>query len=591
MGKIKKKYERGAATTYITRNSAIKKLQLTLADFRRLCILKGVYPQEPRHKKKVGRGSTAPKTYYHVKDIQFLLHEPLIAKFRELKHFNRRLKKAIQKRNINAATRIRSNKPKYTLDRIVKERYPSFTDAVRDLDDALTLCFTFANFPATKRTQVEMVHECRRLTVEFQQYVMASRSLRKVFYSIKGVYYQADISGETVTWIVPHKFGHEHPTDVDYKIMSTFIQFYTTMLKFINFKLFTSINLHYPPKLAVKLDEDGDEVTATREEKLEKLEALTHTLLSAGGDVVEEEAEPDRFEDGDNPDQVDQARVQLQELRDLTSLFASCKFFLSREVPRESFTFIIRAFGGQVSWDETVCGGATYQETDEGITHQIVDRPKLTSQHFNRSYVQPQWVLDSVNARRRLPVKDYVVGAALPPHLSPFVEEEEGEYVPPEKLKLLKRLQQEEEEVAAGDESDEAIEDEEDDDGGDDVEQSEDESEEDTENVVAAPATKRKRKLDKEPAVANKKAKHEVVTEGKREEVDVKKQLSRQQAEEQRLAELMIPKKHRRLYHKIQHKKKKISQEAEKLKEKREAIDKANRVQKKKQKHKPGVTA
>ena len=43
-------------------------------------------------------------------------------------------------------------------------RFPTFTDAVRDLDDCLTLCFTFANFPATKRTQVELVHTCRRLT-------------------------------------------------------------------------------------------------------------------------------------------------------------------------------------------------------------------------------------------------------------------------------------------------------------------------------------------------------------------------------------------------------------------------------------------
>ena len=52
-----------------------------------------------------------------------------------------------------------------------------------------------------------------------------------------------------------------------------------------------------------------------------------------------------------------------------------------------------------------------------------------------------------------------------------------------------------------------------------------------------------------------------MVEEGRLEEVDVSKQLARQQAEEKRLAEMMIPKKHRRLYHKIAYKKKKISQE------------------------------
>lgn len=32
---------------------------------------------------------------------------------------------------------------------------------------------------------------------------------------------------------------------------------------------------------------------------------------------------------------------------------------------------------------------------------------------------------------------DYFPGVLLPPHLSPFVTEQEGDYVPPEKLKLL----------------------------------------------------------------------------------------------------------------------------------------------------------
>lgn len=42
----------------------------------------GVYPREPRKKKVVGKGSMAAKTYYHTKDIKFLMHEPLIEKFR-----------------------------------------------------------------------------------------------------------------------------------------------------------------------------------------------------------------------------------------------------------------------------------------------------------------------------------------------------------------------------------------------------------------------------------------------------------------------------------------------------------------------------
>ena len=59
-----------------------------------------------------------------------------------------------------------------------------------------------------------------------------------------------------------------------------------------------------------------------------------------------------------------------------------------------------------------------------------------------RCYIQPQWVFDSINARRLLPTKHYFVGAVLPPHLSPFVEEEDGEYVPPQRVELLRRQEE-----------------------------------------------------------------------------------------------------------------------------------------------------
>lgn len=41
MGRLKEKGKAGAAKAYVTRSAAVKKLQCSLADFRRLCILKG----------------------------------------------------------------------------------------------------------------------------------------------------------------------------------------------------------------------------------------------------------------------------------------------------------------------------------------------------------------------------------------------------------------------------------------------------------------------------------------------------------------------------------------------------------------------
>ena len=51
--------------------------------------------------------------------------------------------------------------------------------------------------------------------------------------------------------------------------------------------------------------------------------------------------------------------------------------------------------------------------------------------------MQPQWVFDCVNYRKLPPVEDYFPGVELPPHLSPFVKEEEGDYIPPERQAML----------------------------------------------------------------------------------------------------------------------------------------------------------
>jgi pescadillo protein len=209
MGREKKKGESGSATNYISRNQALKKLQLSLSGFRRLCILKGIYPHEPKNKKKVNRGSTANKTYYYVKDIQYLAHEPLLVKFRDFKAFVKKFKKALGRNEVDSARRLRENKPIYSLDHIVKERFPTFVDALRDLDDALSMLFLFSTFPVHGHIQAFVVQKCRKLSVEFMLYVIASQSLRKTFVSIKGIYFQAEIHGQTITWVVPHHFSQE----------------------------------------------------------------------------------------------------------------------------------------------------------------------------------------------------------------------------------------------------------------------------------------------------------------------------------------------------------------------------------------------
>ncbi|KAI2597320.1 pescadillo ribosomal biogenesis factor 1 [Homo sapiens] len=580
-GLEKKKYERGSATNYITRNKARKKLQLSLADFRRLCILKGIYPHEPKHKKKVNKGSTAARTFYLIKDIRFLLHEPIVNKFREYKVFVRKLRKAYGKSEWNTVERLKDNKPNYKLDHIIKERYPTFIDALRDLDDALSMCFLFSTFPRTGKCHVQTIQLCRRLTVEFMHYIIAARALRKVFLSIKGIYYQAEVLGQPIVWITPYAFSHDHPTDVDYRVMATFTEFYTTLLGFVNFRLYQLLNLHYPPKLEGQAQAEAKAGEGTyaldSESCMEKLAALSASLARVVVPATEEEAEVDEFPTDGEEDR----RKELEAQEKHKKLFEGLKFFLNREVPREALAFIIRSFGGEVSWDKSLCIGATYDVTDSRITHQIVDRPGQQTSVIGRCYVQPQWVFDSVNARLLLPVAEYFSGVQLPPHLSPFVTEKEGDYVPPEKLKLL--ALQRGEDPGNLNESEEEEEEDDNNEGDGDEEGENEEEEEDAEAGSEKEEEARLAALE-EQRMEGKKPR---VMAGTLKLEDKQRLAQEEESEAKRLAIMMMKKREKYLYQKIMFGKRRKIREANKLAEKRKAHDEAVRSEKKAKKARP----
>jgi pescadillo protein len=47
--------------------------------------------------------------------------------------------------------------------------------------------------------------------------------------------------------MVAHEFAQEHNEDVDYRVMRTFTEFYTAVLSFTMYRLYTGANLKYPP--------------------------------------------------------------------------------------------------------------------------------------------------------------------------------------------------------------------------------------------------------------------------------------------------------------------------------------------------------
>ncbi|KAG1867886.1 Pescadillo N-terminus-domain-containing protein [Suillus subalutaceus] len=475
MGRLKQKGKAGAAKAYVTRSSAVKKLQCSLADFRRLCILKGIFPREPRHKKRANKGSTAPTSFYYAKDIAYLAHEPVLNKLREHKAFAKKISRALGRGEWSTAKNLEDNKPVYRLDHIIKERYPSFIDAVRDIDDALCMIHLFASLPSNPRVSPALIENCARLTAEWQLYVMHTRSLRNVFLSIKGVYYQAEVMDQNVTWLVPYQFPQNIPSDVDVRVMLTFLELYQTLLGFVFFKLYTDVGLVYPPPLDSGKDESGAGVGAfdlrstnpnpaagapkndTPKVSSKEVRQTIKNITAESSSVPPTDVDLDRIDRTNSfPDAAEEEFVPQASKSDLdvpsllptllslsslpksssTNIFAPYTFWLSRESSRSIFEFLIGSFGGRIGWPVSSGGGSPFTEDDEAITHVIIDRPAAkgdTAQERERrrqrKYVQPQWVVDCINAGKILLEDLYAQGKTLPPHLSPFGERD-GAYDP-----------------------------------------------------------------------------------------------------------------------------------------------------------------
>ncbi|CAL4110205.1 unnamed protein product [Meganyctiphanes norvegica] len=617
MGLMKKKGDSGKAAQYYTRSQAIRRLQLSLHDFRRLCILKGVYPRIPKSRKKAQKGDSRIRTLYYKKDIKFLIHEPIIWKFREHKIYLNKIKKYKGKKDLENARRVEdNNRPTYDLAHIVRERYPTFIDALGDLDDALSLNFLYAALPRQHRTHSDMHTLCRRLCVEWMHYIMESRSLRKVFVSIKGYYYQAEILGQTITWIVPHPFAPHGASDVDFRIMNTFCEFYIALLGFVNCRVYHKLNLYYPPTLVTETERRRQEGLTDVSEVVASLNAKLKRRFKENNNEEDESAEMDTHLLEDQ-NAVGEAIEEQKRKAAQKKLFEGSKFFLGREINRESLAFTIRSFGGEVSWDASASEGSTYPETDEKITHQIVDRGTKSGfekKYLSRYYLQPQWVYDCVNSGILLPMQRYFPGVSLPPHLSPFVTQEHpegGGYIPPEQ-RYIQMLQEgkeipndqekeEESEEEPMNESDEDEDDEnedervleKDEEDSDEVEEEEDESENEdeieVENMLEKLEDNESDDEINEEENGTKKDEKEIPDHARNMAVRRGKRMGEHEfgtthkfdKEAERFKIMMIPKKRKNIYNRLKREETKDSMKKKTLERKREKFDKQEKIQKK----------
>ena len=272
--------------------------------------------------------------------------------------------------------------------------------------------------------------------------------------------------------------------------MLTFLELYQTLLGFVFFKLYMDEGWVYPPPMDLSKDESAAGVGAFSLQAANKSQTTSNGKASGEPQVsnkavkqtIKELAasigtpnvsstDPStnvEMEDADEdfvsyPSKADSnadvtTLPTLKSIIESTSssstvskLFAPYSFYLSRETPRSLMEFVIRAFGGRVGWPSSSGSGSPYGEDDGSITHVIIDRPVIPGQPISvinapapngkeeseeerarrrrRKYIQPQWVMDCINAGTILPEERYARDTELPPHLSPFGEEK-GAYEP-----------------------------------------------------------------------------------------------------------------------------------------------------------------
>ena len=347
------------------------------------------------------------------------------------------------------------------------------------MQDPLNLVHLFSKLPTNPipgRTVVpaETITECSRLINEWKLWAIKTHSLRKMFLGIKGIYYECDVPGHMgelirVRWLEAYDFQQHVPTDVDFRILLTFIELYRTMLSFVLYRLYTGENLVYPPPLDLEAEKKGETVGAFKLVEKSNTDAVAgkvskkevkraiRGIRAAGddnageededvemeGDVAEEdeEKEDDFVERPTKTETEDVVSAPLTTYNSIVAssstskpslLFAPYTIYVSRECSPKTWEFVIRSMGGKAVTSLSATSPEESKEADS-ITHVLIDRPMSTERMREAQgsrkwiWVQPQWVADCVNRGKVIGTEGYGPGELLPPHLSPWDGEGEVE--------------------------------------------------------------------------------------------------------------------------------------------------------------------
>jgi pescadillo len=130
---------------------------------------------------------------------------------------------------------------------------------------------------------------------------------------------------------------------VDYKVMSTFLEFYRALLKFVNFKLFTDLGQKYfqLEQNCNRIYLDSVQVQAMQRQARKKFEQGQN---SEGKNKISEEFK-------DTPE-MRSLKLKQEQNRKSREQFSKCTFLHNRETPVYILQYLILSFGGSFATEE-----------------------------------------------------------------------------------------------------------------------------------------------------------------------------------------------------------------------------------------------
>lgn len=345
---------------FVSRKTALEKLDLTNKKFDKLCVLNAIYPviADSKHSYDIAEG-----WYYKIDDIKKLYFSDSLKILRKNCKKDEKRENFLKFGNIEKAKHIKNEETNF-ID-LVKNKYNKFGDSLEDLGN------TIKNLYLIKILKVDDVDQDLST---FQQFIIDENLLNRAFLSRKGVFYSFNCSRLIVFWFVPYPSYNlnDYAEEKEDKFVKQRID-----LDFLEFDLSSddeeSTEKNDPAKMDISLLKYGLPLYKKHLQlSLHKLKTLFNN-----------------------------------ENRKRNLIFNDRKFCIQTKSIFEEIKFVILSGKGQI---------CDFDESEIVITETIEDLVD------GKIYLQPQYIFDSLNQGKMLGYDLYHVGKTCPKHISPFPE-------------------------------------------------------------------------------------------------------------------------------------------------------------------------